>query len=220
MPPVTRTILIADDHPLFRDALKIALKRAAPDARVVEVSSVAEAMREAKACSDLALVLLDLWMPDSAGFYGLAEMRTSFPDLPIMVVSAAGQPEAESRALDYGAVAFIAKSAKLPEIEAAIAAVLAGTRHPERTGGATESSPDPLGDIARRIASLTPAQLKVLKGVLQGRLNKQIAHDMEISEATVKAHMTAVFRKLGVASRTQAVLASRALELTDPTTRI
>jgi len=217
---VSRTILVADDHPLFRDALKIAVLRAAPDASIIEVSSVAEAIRAASERADLTLILLDLWMPDSQGFFGLAQMRASFPSIPIMVVTAADQPEALSRALDYGAAGFIAKSAKLPDIETAIGAVLAGSRWPPDATVVTETQPDPLADMAQRIASLTPAQLKVLQGVLQGRLNKQIAHEMEISEATVKAHMTAVFRKLGVASRTQAVLAARALELADPTSRI
>jgi DNA-binding NarL/FixJ family response regulator len=215
-----RRILIADDHPLFRDALKIAVLRASPDASVIEVSSVAEAMAAAGRHAGLALILLDLWMPDSEGFYGLARMRANFPAIPILVVTAAGQPEAQARALDYGAAGFLVKSAGLPEIETAITAVLAGGKWPPAREPGADAPADPIGDMARRIASLTPAQLKVLQGVLQGRLNKQIAHEMEISEATVKAHMTSVFRKLGVANRTQAVLAARALELADPTSRI
>lgn len=214
------TIVIADDHPLFRDALGVAARRASPEAAIVEASTVTEAISLVHSEPETAAILLDLWMPDSQGFFGLAQLKSIFPQIPIIVITAADHPEAEARALDYGASGFVSKSSQLSEIEAAIRSVLNGGRWPGGAPAHAVAPSDPFSDMAKRIASLTPAQLKVLQGVQQGRLNKQIAHEMDISEATVKAHMTAVFKKLGVANRTQAVLAARALELADPKARV
>lgn len=202
------TILVADDHPLFRDALKAALARACPGARVLEAGSVAEALAAARAAS-LDLILLDLKMSDSQGFAGLALLHAEAPTTPIVVVTAAEPSETMARAREYGAAGYLNKSASLSEIERMVRATLAGERPLQNA-----VDPEPaLAALANRIASLTPAQLKVLIGLLDGRLNKQIAYEMNISEATVKAHMTAVFRKLNVRNRTQAVLAARALAL-------
>lgn len=204
-------ILVADDHPLFRDALKIAIARTAPGARILEAASIGETLTIVRDEGEIDLLLLDLMMPDSRGFAGLAALHLERPHLPILVVSAAEAAEAAARSREYGAIGFLNKGASLDEISSIIARALSGARNLD---GWADAPADPeLDDMARRIRTLTPAQLKVLMGLLEGRLNKQIAYDMSISEATVKAHMTAVFRKLNVRNRTQAVLAARALAI-------
>jgi len=201
-----RTILIADDHPLFRQALKLAVSRAAPDAVVIEAGQLGEAAEAARRADRLDLILLDLRMPGSQGFAGVALLHAERPDTPILVISSADEAEAAPRVRAYGAVGFVSKTADLAALEQAVGRALAGERD------APASAPAET-DVAERVASLTPGELKVLLGVLAGRLNKQIAFDLGISEATVKGHMTAILRKLGVQNRTQAVLAARALDI-------
>jgi DNA-binding NarL/FixJ family response regulator len=201
-----RTILIADDHPLFRQALKLAVGRAAPDAVILEAGQLGEAIEAARGAARLDLVLLDLRMPGSEGFAGVALLHAERPDTPIVVISSADAAEAAPRARAYGAVGFVSKTADLATLENAVARALAGDRD-------APVAALPADDISNRVASLTPTELKVLLGVLAGRLNKQIAFDLGVSEATVKGHMTAILRKLGVQNRTQAVLAARALDI-------
>jgi DNA-binding NarL/FixJ family response regulator len=204
------TVLVVDDHPLFRDALTLAVERAAPDAEIIEAGSLAQALDIARSDRDLNLLLLDLMMPDNRGFAGLAALHAERPQTPIIVVSAADAAQVAPRAREYGAIGFLSKAAKLDAIAGAVRQALDGARCLDADPPAPAAAGD---DLSRRISSLTPAQLKVLLGLLEGRLNKQIAYDMAISEATVKAHMTAVFRKLNVRNRTQAVLAAQALGL-------
>ncbi|MEG8029689.1 response regulator transcription factor [Sphingomonas aerolata] len=201
-----RTILIADDHPLFRQALKLAVGRAAPDATILEAGQLGEAIEAARGAARLDLILLDLRMPGSEGFAGVALLHAERPDTPIVVISSADAAEAAPRARAYGAVGFVSKTADLATLENAVARALAGDRD-------APVAALPADDISNRVASLTPTELKVLLGVLAGRLNKQIAFDLGVSEATVKGHMTAILRKLGVQNRTQAVLAARALDI-------
>jgi DNA-binding NarL/FixJ family response regulator len=203
---IARTILIADDHPLFRQALKLAVGRAAPDATILEAGQLGEAIEAARGAARLDLVLLDLRMPGSEGFAGVALLHAERPDTPIVVISSADEAEAAPRARAYGAVGFVSKTADLATLENAVARALAGDRD-------APLAALPADDISNRVASLTPTELKVLLGVLAGRLNKQIAFDLGVSEATVKGHMTAILRKLGVQNRTQAVLAARALDI-------
>jgi DNA-binding NarL/FixJ family response regulator len=204
------TILVADDHPLFRDALKIAIGRVAAGARVLEAGSVTEAIAELRSAARCDLILLDFMMSDSGGFSGLAALHAERPKTPIVVISAAEPSQAALRCVELGAVGFLNKSADLGRIEEIVQRALNGE-------SLSDTLPDVNGpeadDVSQRLSRLTPAQLKVLLGLLEGRLNKQIAYDMSISEATVKAHMTAVFRKLNVRNRTQAVLAARAMGL-------
>lgn len=202
------TILVADDHPAFRAALVLAVRGAAPDAAVVEAGTLAEAVAAARAAPGLVLVLLDLGLPGAEGVSGVAALRAECPDVPILVVSAA-DPGAAGPARALGAVGFVSKSAELADIESAIARALAGDPEPV-AWPTTELS------MAETIGTLTPTERRVLSGVLRGQLNKQIAHELGISEATVKGHMTALMRKLGVHNRTQAVLAARALGLALP----
>lgn len=194
-------VLIVDDHPLFRDALAVALRGAYPSAEPMFAGSLAEALSrlDALPCD---LVLLDLNLGDTHDFEGLTRLKTRRPGLPIVVVSATDAPHAVQTARDLGASGYLPKSLSLEDLSAALATTLDGGEWFPELPGVTGT------DIsaARRIASLTPAQRRVLDGLANGLLNKQIAHEMDISVATVKAHMTAIFRKLGVLNRTQALL--------------
>lgn len=203
------TVLVADDHPMFREALKIAVARAIPGARILEAGQLGEAAAAARDAGRLDLILLDLRMPGAEGFSGIALMHAERPDTPILVVSSAERAEAAPRARAYGAVGFVSKTAELAVLERAIAQAYDGTAEPIPTvAGEAE-----VEEMARRIAALTPGELRVLTGVLAGHLNKQIAHNLGIGEATVKGHMTAIMRKMNVRNRTQAVLAARALDI-------
>jgi DNA-binding NarL/FixJ family response regulator len=202
-------ILIADDHPMFREALKVAVLRAAPDARILEAGQLGDAAEAARKAERLDLILLDLRMPGADGFSGVALMHAERPETPILVVSSADRAEAASQARVYGARGLVSKTADLATIEHTIARTLAGAAEPLGDSGQTGE----VQAMAAKIAALTPTELKVLLGVIAGRLNKQIAFDLGISEATVKGHMTSIMRKLGVHSRTQAVIAARALDV-------
>jgi DNA-binding NarL/FixJ family response regulator len=204
-----RRILIADDHPMMRAALGQALAQALPDSRLVEAASLDAVVAAIRADGALDLILLDLNMPGMNGFSGLLLLRAEFPAVPIVIVSATEDAATIGRALDCGASGFIPKSAPSERFAEAIQAVLVGDLW-------FPPDADPVGageddSTAARLASLTPQQLKVLLMLTEGRLNKQIAHEMQVTEATVKAHVTMILRKLGVASRTQAVIAARGL---------
>jgi len=202
---LTQTFVIADDHPLFRAALGSALSRAAPDAKIIECASLSGA-RETLAAGRIDLLLLDLKMSDCDGFAGLVAVRGEHPAVPVVVVSASEDAATIRRALAFGASGFIPKSATLPVMVEALTAILDGD------AWAPEIGPDDATQgMEHRISSLTPSQLKILVGLQQGRLNKQIAYDLGVTEATIKAHLTGVFRKLGVQNRTQAVIAAQAL---------
>ncbi|MEQ6335134.1 response regulator transcription factor [Sphingobium sp. MK2] len=200
--------MVADDHPLFRQALVMAASNVAPDARIVEAATLDRAVETATAASDLLLILLDLKMPGSVGFSGVALLHAERPSVPILVISSADAQIAAAEARRYGAVGFIGKDQDLSVIEDAIAAALAG-----EAPAVTPLMPDEVDEMAGKVASLTPTQLRVLLGVLDGQLNKQIAWDLGVAESTIKSHMTTVLAKLGVQNRTQAALAARALGL-------
>jgi DNA-binding NarL/FixJ family response regulator len=206
-------IIVADDHPLFREALQQALAPMLPGVRFTEAESFESLQGAVDADEDADLVLLDLQMPGAHGLSLLAWLRTHHPALPVLVVSATSDPGVMRRAVDLGASGFIPKSSPVETIFEAIAAVLDGEIWlPEAALGLDESISSPDGELARRIASLTPQQFRVLELLADGRLNKQIAADLQVSEATIKAHVTAIFRKLGVHSRTQAAVAARRLD--------
>lgn len=213
---MSQHIIIADDHPLFRAALRQAVSQAVPDADVVEVESIKALQAAVEQKPDADLVLLDLNMPGAHGFSGLVFMRGQYPGLPVVVVSGSEDLQVMRRSIDYGASGFIPKSAPLPEITDAIQAVLEGDIWlPEGIAEKLEQMQAENTDFSDRLASLTPQQFRVLGMLAEGMLNKQIAYDLEVSEATIKAHITAVFRKLGVRNRTQAVIAIQQMEL-DP----
>lgn len=197
-------IVVADDHPLFRAALRSAVDKAAPGAEVVECASLAEA-KAAMVARPVDLLLLDLKLSDSEGMAGLAAVRAEQPTVPVAVVSASEDAPVVRHALGLGAAGFIPKSSSLPQMVEAIAAILAGDSW-------APDVPEADDDLAGRVASLTPSQLRILEGLKAGRLNKQIAFDLGVSEATIKAHLTSVFRKLGVHNRTQAVILAKSLD--------
>ena len=207
-------IIIADDHPLFRAALRQAVSQAVPDADVAEVESIKALQAAVEQTPDADLVLLDLNMPGAHGFSGLVFMRGQYPGLPVVVVSGSEDLQVMRRSIDYGASGFIPKSAPLPKITDAIQAVLEGDIWlPEGVAEKLEQTQSENTDFSERLASLTPQQFRVLGMLAEGMLNKQIAYDLDVSEATIKAHITAVFRKLGVRNRTQAVIAIQQMEL-------
>lgn len=205
-------ILIADDHPLFRDALQRAVLAALPDAAVRTADSVDALLTLVERYPDADLLLLDLHMPGARGYSALAHMRGQYPGLPVIVVSGHEEAAVARRALAHGAAAYIPKSTAGEDIVRAIRAVLDGDvwLPPQLLGGSTEL-PAGEADVAARVASLTPQQFRVLSMLAEGLLNKQIAWELGVSEATVKAHMTAIMRKLGVNNRTQVALAARQL---------
>lgn len=207
-------ILIADDHPLFRDALRRAVLTALPEARLFEADSVAGVQALIDAHADAELLLLDLHMPGARGFSALAHFRGQYPDLPIVVVSAHEEDAVIRRAIAHGASGYIPKSVSIDQIVGAVRSVLAGDVWlPPSTTGSRAVLQGGEAEVAARIAELTPQQFRVLTMIAEGLLNKQIAYDLGVSEATVKAHMTAIMRKLGVNNRTQVALLANQLAL-------
>ena len=205
------TLLIADDHPLFREALRGVVARLLPGADIREVQDADALFALVDAAPDADLLLLDLNMPGAHGFSSLVHLRAAHPQLPVVMVSAREEPAVMRRALDHGAMGFIPKSADAATLAAAIDTVLQGERWAPPAAFTAPAATDAEHDAARRIRDLTPQQLRVLHMLGAGMLNKQIAYELGVSEATVKAHMTAVLRKLGASNRTQAVLVAARL---------
>ena len=208
---MTGRIIIADDHPLFRSALAHAVGKVWPEAAIIEASSAAEA-RSALGEGGAEVLLLDLHMADSSGLSVLMDLRQDYPALPIVIVSASEEPRVAAAAAQLGAAGFIPKSSSLDAMREGLAAVQGGD------GWFPAGGDCGADDDLARIASLTPAQRRILAAIRQGLLNKQIAYELAISEATVKAHITAILRKLGVGSRTQAVLLAAKLDVDQPAT--
>ena len=200
------TLLIADDHPLFRDALQRAVQQCMPSARMAEAEHVDGLLALVERHPDADLLLMDLNMPGAQGFSALVHVRSQHPELPIVMVSAREEPLVMRRALDHGALGFIPKSTDADTLGKALLRVLEGDRWvPEAVAGAAPASRDEQ-DAAARVRELTPQQFRVLQMLGSGLLNKQMAFELAVSEATIKAHMTAILRKLGASNRTQAVL--------------
>ena len=210
-------ILIVDDHPLFRHALIQAVRYSLPQAQISETAAVNEFYERLENGPEPDLVLLDLNLPGASGFSALVHVRTQYPALPIIVVSAHEDASIIQRAIAHGAMGYIPKSAHPSHIGEAIRQVLDGDIWLPPNLPAANMNFDPRAAdetaLAERIQSLTPQQFRVLMMVAEGLLNKQIAYELDVSEATIKAHVTAIFRKLGVQNRTQAVLAINALNI-------
>ncbi|ALK08428.1 response regulator transcription factor [Blastochloris viridis] len=207
-------VVIADDHPLFRGALREALGRLFPQAVVVEAGAFDELQGLIERDnSGIDLVLLDLTMPGARGFSGLMYLRGQYPSIPVVVVSANEDASVIRRCIEFGASGFIPKTLAVEDMRTAIRTVLAGgTWIPPDVDLAAGTDPD-TSDLVARLSSLTPQQMRVLMMLSEGLLNKQIAHELSVSEATVKAHVSAILQKLGVESRTQAVIAASKIEL-------
>lgn len=206
-------ILIADDHPLFRSALHQALSLGlGPDARLVEAESIADLEARLTEKSDWDLVLLDLNMPGAYGFSGLVLLRGQYPQVPVVMVSAQEEAAVVVKSREFGASGFIPKSSSLETIQKAVRTVLDGdVWWPPQVNERISVSPEARA-ASEGLASLTPQQFRVLTMVCEGLLNKQIAYELSVSEATIKAHVTAIFRKLNVRTRTQAALLLQQLE--------
>ncbi|OJU88303.1 response regulator transcription factor [Shinella sp. PSBB067] len=200
------TIIIADDHPLFRGALKQALTGMAGDPDIVEAGDFEAARKAASDHPNADLLLLDLAMPGVSGLSGLISLRAEFQSLPVVIVSASDDPATIRRALDLGASGFISKSASIEDIREGIGSVLDGNIYTPGgyVRGAEQDSE--VADLIARLRTLTPQQSRVLAMLAEGLLNKQIAYELGVSEATIKAHVSAILLKLNVDSRTQAVI--------------
>jgi DNA-binding NarL/FixJ family response regulator len=204
-------ILIVDDHPLFREALRGAVSAVLDGAEVEEADGIEAACRVLERQRNLDLALLDLGMPGVSGFEGLIALRTRFPRVPVVIVSALDDPRVMEEAIRLGAAGFVPKTIDRPLLAQALQTVLHGEVYLPvadlRAGTVKEDG------LAARLAELTPQQLRVLQMIRQGLLNKQIAHELKIGETTVKAHVSEVLRKLKVVSRTQAVIETAKLDL-------
>jgi DNA-binding NarL/FixJ family response regulator len=196
--------LIADDHPLFRNALKQALSDLLGDG-LLESADFHSTIKQLNLHDDIDILFLDLKMPGNSGLAGLSQIRAEFPNILIVVVSAEETPSLIVRALQLGASAFIPKSTSLELINEAVSDVLNGNEWlPEKLTHLGEHASIDGNDTLQRIEQLTPHQLKVLRMMADGLLNKQIAYELDISESTVKQHASACLRKLNVNNRTQA----------------
>lgn len=200
--------VVADDHPLFRDALKQTLAVMFPGSDLKVAGSLDELSATVEANEDIDLILLDLKMPGVKGFSGLIYLRAQFPNIPVVVVSANEEPQVIHRALDLGASGYIPKSSSLSLISDALKKVLDGEIVVPQDIDLETAGDAVIEAIIERLASLTPQQVRVLMMLQEGLLNKQIAYELEVSEATVKAHVSAILQKLQVESRTQAVIAA------------
>lgn len=205
--------MIVDDHPLYRDALRTTLQIAFPAIRIDEAESVAAASERLEERRNVDIVLLDLVMQGISGFDGLIAIRKRFPSIPLLVVSGLDETRIIQDAMRFGAAGFVSKSADKISLVNAVTSVMSGSlafpshvsQAPlEKASGATSA-------LVERIARLTPQQLRVLLMIRQGKLNKQIAHEMLVGDSTVKAHVSEILRKLGVASRTQIVIETASL---------
>ena len=209
---VLTRIIIADDHPLVRGALHQAVAGAVQGCAVVECADLEALTKELDENDEVDLVLLDLAMPGVRGFSGLMYLRAQHPGVPVVVVSGNEDRGVMRRCIDFGASGFIPKTTDMEAMRGAINKVLAGgTWTPPDVDLSAPAEKD-IADIVRRMASLTPQQVRVLMMLSEGLLNKQIAYELTVSEATVKAHVSAILQKLGVESRTQAVITAKKIE--------
>lgn len=207
--------LIADDHPLYREALISALQPIFENVEIIESDGLDSTLAALQQNSDFGLVLLDLNMPGCDNFYGLLRVSQDFPQVPVAVVSASDSIDVVSKVMSLGAKGFIPKATATHIIADALKQIMDGNNWlPEGMQIDIEKNV-PIINIAKLVGELTPKQFQVLKLLQNGLLNKQIAFDLNITEATVKAHISAIFRKLNVHTRTQAVLLLTHLDIAE-----
>jgi DNA-binding NarL/FixJ family response regulator len=206
-------LLIADDHPLFRGALRQAIAGLFDRVEVAEAGTFEEVSELLdRGGGDVDLILLDLSMPGARGFSGLMYLRAQYPSLPIVVVSANDDPAVIRRCMEFGALGFIPKTLGIEVLRQAVARVLQGEIWTPPDVDLTRGADAESAGMIARLSTLTPQQVRVLMMLSGGLLNKQIAYELGVSEATVKAHVSAILQKLGVESRTQAVIAAGKIE--------
>ena len=208
-------IIIVDDHPLFRGALRQALSTSLDDAEILEAGSLDETTRLLQGSSDTDLVLLDLAMPGVHGLSGLLFLRAEHPEVPVVIVSASEDHTTVRRAIEFGAAGYIPKSQPVEQIRRAVRKVLAGEVWTPPDVNMSGPADKETRDLVARLSTLTPQQVRVLMMLGEGLLNKQIAYRLNVSEATIKAHVSAILQKLGVDSRTQAVIAINRIDGSD-----
>ena len=205
-------LVIADDHPLFRGALREAISGLLEKVDIAEAGTFNEVAELLERGSEVDLVLLDLTMPGVRGFSGLMYLRAQYPGVPVIVVSANDDPAAIRRCMEFGASGFIPKTLGIEGMRAAISRILGGGVWTPPDVDLSAGSDAETAALMTRMATLTPQQVRVLMMLSEGMLNKQIAYQLSVSEATVKAHVSAILQKLGVESRTQAVIAAAKIE--------
>lgn len=205
-------LVIADDHPLFRGALREAVSGLLERVEIAEAGTFDDVVALLDKGGEIDLVTLDLSMPGVRGFSGLMYIRAQYPSVPVIVVSANDDPTAIRRCMEFGASGFIPKTLSVEAMRAAISRVLGGGVWTPADVDLSAGSDAESAALMVRMATLTPQQVRVLMMLSEGLLNKQIAYQLGVSEATVKAHVSAILQKLGVESRTQAVIAAAKIE--------
>ncbi len=200
-------IVIADDHPLFRDALRQAIASIMP-AKISEAGTFEELTARLEREADVDLILLDLSMPGISGFSGLIYLRAQYAAIPVVVVSASDDVTTIRRSMDFGASGFIPKRLGIEALRPAILRVIEGDIWVPPDVDLSAAADPEMTRLRDRLVTLTPQQVRVLMMLSEGLLNKQIAYELSVSEATIKAHVSAILQKLGVESRTQAVIAA------------
>lgn len=207
-------ILVADDHPLFREALSGALEPYFENAQIIQAGSLDDAVSKLKEFDGIELVLLDLNMPGGEYFNGLITLREQYPSIPVGVISGSDTVEVVAQVMSLGAQGFIPKVSETREIAQAIVDMIGGKKWlPQGMEEQLEKVDDELKLLLQRFRELTPKQIQVLSYLRAGLMNKQIAHEMNVTEATIKAHISAILRKLEINTRTQAVLLMDKLQL-------
>ena len=213
MTAVSTRLVIADDHPLFRDALRQAVTSVVPSAKIDEAGSFEGLTGLLEQDSDVDLILLDLTMPGISGFSGLIYLRAQYPAIPVVIISASDDSATIRRSLDFGASGFIPKRFGVETLRDAILKVMEGDVWVPPDIDLSSAADPEMTRLRDRLVTLTPQQVRVLMMLSEGLLNKQIAYELGVSEATVKAHVSAILQKLGVESRTQAVITAAKIEL-------
>jgi DNA-binding NarL/FixJ family response regulator len=211
--PLLYHLIIADDHPLFRGAMREAVSGLLAKVEIAEAGTFDDAAKLLDKGGETDLVLLDLAMPGVRGFSGLMYLRAQYPSVPVVIVSANDDPSVIRRCMDFGASGFIPKTLGIEQIRDAVMSVLKGGVWTPPDVDLSSGMDAEAAGLLSRLATLTPQQVRVLMMLSEGKLNKQIAYELSVSEATVKAHVSAILQKLGVESRTQAVIMASKIEV-------
>ncbi|RJL04034.1 DNA-binding response regulator [Paracoccus aestuarii] len=208
-----RAALIVEDHPLFGDALAMTLQSVSGIRHVIHADSLEQASRHLAAGADVDVILLDLNLPDVDGLEGLLHLRRVAPRLPVLLVTSVNETRTIRAALAGGAAGFVPKHSRREVFRAAFEALAAGEVFAPDLPAEAEPEAPHADAVIRRLSQLTRQQARILELICEGRMNKQIAYELSIAETTVKAHVTAIMRKMGVSTRTQAVLMAQDVKL-------